>query len=65
MMQFLPFCDPEAVGLLRDFEQAVYANFSRELVDWTACLRARLSNLFRTTTVREWTREPKQLGAIY
>jgi methyl acetate hydrolase len=26
MMQFLPFCDPEAVGLLRDFERAVYAN---------------------------------------
>lgn len=25
MMQFLPFCDPEAVGLLRDFERAVYA----------------------------------------
>jgi CubicO group peptidase (beta-lactamase class C family) len=25
MMQFLPFCDPEAVGLLRDFEHAVYA----------------------------------------
>ena len=27
LMQFLPFCDPEAVGLLRDFERAVYANF--------------------------------------
>ena len=26
MMQFLPFCDPEAVGLRRDFERAVYAN---------------------------------------
>jgi CubicO group peptidase (beta-lactamase class C family) len=25
MMQFLPFVDPEAVGLLRDFERAVYA----------------------------------------
>ncbi len=25
MMQFLPFCDPEAVGLLADFERAVYA----------------------------------------
>jgi CubicO group peptidase (beta-lactamase class C family) len=25
MMQFLPFCDPEAVGLLRDFERAIYA----------------------------------------
>jgi len=25
MMQFLPFVDPEAVGLLRDFEHAVYA----------------------------------------
>ncbi|HLH42148.1 MAG TPA: serine hydrolase domain-containing protein [Bryobacteraceae bacterium] len=26
MMQFLPFCDSQAVGLLRDFERAVYAN---------------------------------------
>jgi methyl acetate hydrolase len=25
MMQFLPFVDPEAVGMLRDFEHAVYA----------------------------------------
>ena len=25
MMQFLPFCDTEAMGLLRDFERAVYA----------------------------------------
>jgi methyl acetate hydrolase len=25
MMQFLPFCDPQAIGLLNDFEQAVYA----------------------------------------
>lgn len=25
MMQFLPFCDPQAVGLLSDFERAVYA----------------------------------------
>ena len=25
MMQFLPFCDKEAVGLLSDFEQAIYA----------------------------------------
>ena len=25
MMQFLPFCDAQAVGLLRDFERAVYA----------------------------------------
>jgi methyl acetate hydrolase len=25
MMQFLPFCDTEAVGLLSDFERAVYA----------------------------------------
>jgi methyl acetate hydrolase len=25
MMQFLPFCDPEAIGLLHDFEHAVYA----------------------------------------
>ena len=25
MMQFFPFCDAEAVGLLREFEQAVYA----------------------------------------
>jgi CubicO group peptidase (beta-lactamase class C family) len=25
LMQFLPFCDGEAMGLLRDFEQAVYA----------------------------------------
>lgn len=25
MMQFLPFCDPAAMGLLREFEQAVYA----------------------------------------
>jgi hypothetical protein len=26
MMQFLPFVDREAVGLLGDFEHAVYAN---------------------------------------
>src|SRR5579864_727862 len=26
MMQFLPFVDPEAVGMLRDFEHSVYAN---------------------------------------
>jgi len=26
MMQFLPFVDKEAVGLLSDFEKAVYAN---------------------------------------
>ncbi len=25
LMQFLPFCDPQAVGLLGDFERAVYA----------------------------------------
>jgi CubicO group peptidase (beta-lactamase class C family) len=25
MMQFLPFCDPEAVAVLRDFEHGVYA----------------------------------------
>jgi methyl acetate hydrolase len=25
LMQFLPFCDTEAIGLLRDFERAVYA----------------------------------------
>jgi CubicO group peptidase (beta-lactamase class C family) len=25
LMQFLPFCDPQAIGLLRDFENAVYA----------------------------------------
>jgi CubicO group peptidase (beta-lactamase class C family) len=25
MMQFIPFCDPQAVGLLGDFERAVYA----------------------------------------
>jgi len=25
MMQFLPFVDKEAVGLLSDFERAVYA----------------------------------------
>jgi len=25
-MQFLPFVDKEAVGLLGDFERAVYAN---------------------------------------
>jgi CubicO group peptidase (beta-lactamase class C family) len=24
MMQYLPFCDKEAIGLLSDFEQAVY-----------------------------------------
>jgi methyl acetate hydrolase len=29
MMQFLPFVDAEAVGLLRDFERAVYASFAR------------------------------------
>jgi hypothetical protein len=26
LMQFLPFVDKEAVGLLGDFERAVYAN---------------------------------------
>jgi CubicO group peptidase (beta-lactamase class C family) len=26
MMQYLPFFDPDAVGLLGDFERAVYAN---------------------------------------
>jgi methyl acetate hydrolase len=26
MMQFLPFVDPQAVGLLGDFERAVYAS---------------------------------------
>jgi hypothetical protein len=26
MMQFLPFVDKEAVGLLGDFERSVYAN---------------------------------------
>jgi hypothetical protein len=26
MMQFLPFVDKEAVGLLGDFERAAYAN---------------------------------------
>ena len=25
LMQFLPFCDPQAMGLLRDFERALYA----------------------------------------
>ena len=29
MMQFLPFVDEQAVGLLRDFERAVYATFTR------------------------------------
>jgi len=29
MMQFLPFVDDQAVGLLRDFERAVYATFMR------------------------------------
>lgn len=29
LMQFLPFVDNEAVGMLNDFEQAVYANFKR------------------------------------
>jgi hypothetical protein len=29
MMQFLPFCDPRAVGVLADFERAVYATSSR------------------------------------
>jgi methyl acetate hydrolase len=29
MMQFLPFVDEQAVGLLRDFERAVYASFTR------------------------------------
>jgi len=28
MMQFLPFVDPEAVGMLHDFEQAVYASLA-------------------------------------
>jgi CubicO group peptidase (beta-lactamase class C family) len=27
MMQFLPFCDPAAMGVLRDFEHAIYATF--------------------------------------
>jgi methyl acetate hydrolase len=26
MMQFLPFCDSEAMGLLREFERGVYAS---------------------------------------
>jgi hypothetical protein len=26
MMQFFPFVDPQAVGMLGDFERAVYAN---------------------------------------
>ena len=26
MMQFLPFVDPEGVGMLHDFERAVYAS---------------------------------------
>ncbi len=29
MMQYLPFFDPDAVGLLDDFERAVYANLGR------------------------------------
>lgn len=29
MMQFLPFVDEQAVGLLNDFERAVYASFAR------------------------------------
>lgn len=28
MMQFLPFCDAEAMGLLRDFERTVYSSIS-------------------------------------
>jgi methyl acetate hydrolase len=28
MMQFLPFCDPEAMGLLHDFERSVYATLA-------------------------------------
>jgi hypothetical protein len=28
MMQFLPFVDPEAVGLLGDFEHAVYSGLT-------------------------------------
>src|SRR5262249_14924426 len=28
LMQLLPFCDPQAIGLLRDFEKAVYATHS-------------------------------------
>lgn len=31
MMQFYPFCDREAMGLLRDFEQSVYATAQRPL----------------------------------
>ena len=26
LMQFLPFCDEEAIGLLHDFERSVYAS---------------------------------------
>jgi CubicO group peptidase (beta-lactamase class C family) len=26
MMQFLPFCDTQAISVLRDYEHAVYAN---------------------------------------
>jgi methyl acetate hydrolase len=29
MMQFLPFCDKEAMGLLHDFERSVYATVAR------------------------------------
>jgi len=28
LMQFLPFCDEEAIGLLRDFERSVYASLT-------------------------------------
>jgi CubicO group peptidase (beta-lactamase class C family) len=31
MMQFLPFCDREAMGLLHDFERGVYATAPRPL----------------------------------
>ena len=29
MMQFLPFCDRHAIGVLQDFERAVYATLKR------------------------------------
>lgn len=31
MMQFLPFCDKEAMGLLHDFERSVYATVAKDI----------------------------------
>jgi CubicO group peptidase (beta-lactamase class C family) len=45
LMQFLPFCDPQAMGLLRDFERAVYSSM-------TPSARSGSSTRTNTATIR-------------